>query len=297
MSKVHASGPDDKVVITLNKNGQPNSDDQKVITELSNFLGTVAKDNVSLTYVNWHVVPAQLKKQMWEYTLFKCRVKTKYYNKYETDEERLERRPETVPLEDFKMLLRYWGDEAVQSLADDNVAHRNTITETHTMEKLDPNIVEPVDAEIYLETYKRKPGRKYKTDVEEQKTKYMKIKALVDSGNIAEANAMVSGGKKHGRTWLVGRQGQKSVETSTLAGKENYVQEMTLKIRQELEANLEAKVNLKVKENMSWLMHKLGEANPGLKLDVGDFCATLSSDQDDNGLQEAPMFNCLALSL
>ncbi|XP_074377422.1 uncharacterized protein LOC141718948 [Apium graveolens] len=226
---------------------------------------------------------------------FKCHVKTKYYKKYETDEERLERRPETVPLEDFKMLLRYWGDEAVQSLADDNVAHRNTITETHTMgprthaqakeklKKLDPNIVEPVDAEIYLETYKRKPGRKYKTDVEEHKTKYMKIKALVDSGNIVEANAMVSGGKKHGRTWLVGRQGQKSVETSTLAGKDNYVQEMTLKIRQELEADLEAKVNLKVKENMSWLMQKLGEANPGLKLDVGDFCATLSSDQDDNG--------------
>lgn len=47
---------------------------------------------------------------------FKCHVKTKYYKKYETDEERLERRPETVPLEDFKMLLRYWGDEAVQVL-------------------------------------------------------------------------------------------------------------------------------------------------------------------------------------
>lgn len=69
MSKVHARGPDQKIVITLNALGQPISDDQKIVTELSNFLGTVAKDNVSLTYLNWHVVPDQLKNQMWEYTL------------------------------------------------------------------------------------------------------------------------------------------------------------------------------------------------------------------------------------
>lgn len=69
MSKVHARSPDEKVVITLNGLGQPVSEDQSIITELSNFLGTIAKDNVSLTYLNWHVVPGQLKKQMWEYAL------------------------------------------------------------------------------------------------------------------------------------------------------------------------------------------------------------------------------------
>lgn len=69
MKKVHARGPEGKVVITLNEGGQPISDDQNVVTELSNFLGTLAKDNVSLTYINWHVVPDQLKNQMWEYTL------------------------------------------------------------------------------------------------------------------------------------------------------------------------------------------------------------------------------------
>ena len=68
MLKVHARGPDDKVVITLNEDGQPVSDN---ISELSNFLGTLAKDNVSLTYINWHVVPEQLKRQMLEYTLVK----------------------------------------------------------------------------------------------------------------------------------------------------------------------------------------------------------------------------------
>lgn len=45
---------------------------------------------------------------------YKCRFKGKYYKKYSTDEERMENRPETVPLEDFKMLMKYWGDESVQ---------------------------------------------------------------------------------------------------------------------------------------------------------------------------------------
>ena len=66
MTKVHARTPDDKVVIELNEDGQPVSDN---ITELSNFLGTLAKDNVSLTYINWHVVPDQLKRQMLDYAL------------------------------------------------------------------------------------------------------------------------------------------------------------------------------------------------------------------------------------
>lgn len=66
MSKVHARGPDDKVVVSLNEEGQPISEEKK---ELSNFLGTLVKDNVSLTYINWHVVPVQLKNEMMEYTL------------------------------------------------------------------------------------------------------------------------------------------------------------------------------------------------------------------------------------
>lgn len=106
---------------------------------------------------------------------------------------------------------------------------------------------------------------------------------MVDSGRIAEADALVSGGKAHGRTWLVGRQGQKSAKNSTPAPVDASVQELTTRIRQELEVDLEAKVNTKVKENMSWLLKRLAEANPDLKIDITDFCATASSDQEDNG--------------
>ena len=44
----------------------------------------------------------------------KSRMKKQFYSRYETDEERLENRTERIPLEDFKILLKYWGDEAVQ---------------------------------------------------------------------------------------------------------------------------------------------------------------------------------------
>ncbi|KAL6527917.1 hypothetical protein OROMI_029728 [Orobanche minor] len=64
---------------------------------------------------------------------------------------------------------------------------------------------------------------------------------------------------------------------------DQYVQELSAKIKQDLEADLEAKVNVKVKENMSWMLKKLRDTNPGLKFDITDLCATASSDQDDNG--------------
>ena len=96
---------------------------------------------------------------------------------------------------------------------------------------------------------------------------------------------MVSGDKEHSRDWLVGRACTK--ETGQCSGSaaiptEQYVQELTTKIKHDLEIELEAKVNRKVQENLTWVLKKLGDANPDLKLNIGDFCATVSSDQDDN---------------
>ena len=69
MSRVHARNPNEIVVISLIKKGQAISDVEEDVAELSNFLGTLARDNVSLTYVNWHVVPEKLKQKLWDYTL------------------------------------------------------------------------------------------------------------------------------------------------------------------------------------------------------------------------------------
>lgn len=68
MFKVHGRKPENKVIIKVNKRGQPIGN-RKIRAELSNFLGTVVKDHVSITYVNWHVVPEALKQKMLEYAL------------------------------------------------------------------------------------------------------------------------------------------------------------------------------------------------------------------------------------
>ncbi|KAL6554092.1 hypothetical protein OROMI_019765 [Orobanche minor] len=165
MSQVHARGLDEKVVINVNEEGQPISNEEKTVTKLSNFLGTLVKDN-----------------------------------------------------------------------------------------KNDPKIAKPYDAEIYLETYKRDPERTYKTDTGELRTKYMQVQEFVNAGKIAEANALVHGGKPHGRNWLVGRKGKKpTYDTTPAAPSDQYVQELSAKIKQDIKADLEVKVNVTVKANMSWM--------------------------------------------
>lgn len=44
----------------------------------------------------------------------KSRTKTRFFTKYHNDEERIQNRPDQIPLEEFKMLLKYWSDEGVQ---------------------------------------------------------------------------------------------------------------------------------------------------------------------------------------
>lgn len=95
--------------------------------------------------------------------------------------------------------------------------------------------------------------------------------------------------KKNRPDWLVGRQG-KSVSSTDPAVPvaDNYVEELTAKITQNVELEMEAKVNRKVQENMAWLVKKIGEANPEMKIDFTDFCATFSSDADENGTPITP---------
>lgn len=66
MDRVHTRTFDERVVIQMNHKGQPISDDDKVMAELSSFLGTL-KMSVSLTYKSRNDVPKALKDHFWEY--------------------------------------------------------------------------------------------------------------------------------------------------------------------------------------------------------------------------------------
>ncbi|KAK1366310.1 hypothetical protein POM88_041871 [Heracleum sosnowskyi] len=88
--------------------------------------------------------------------------------------------------------------------------------------------------------------------------------------------------------------------TSAPAPTDSYVQELTKKIRQEVAVEVEAKVNekvcaevdgkinRKVQDNLTLALKKLAEANPTLNVDIGEICATISSDTVGDG---TPMTN------
>lgn len=77
MDKVYARN--EKKLITLNDLFQPVSDhDDRLISELSNFCGTIARDYVPLTCVNWHQVSKQDKDVYWDIVLVRLFI---YHNK------------------------------------------------------------------------------------------------------------------------------------------------------------------------------------------------------------------------
>ncbi|KAL1818471.1 hypothetical protein ACET3Z_013340 [Daucus carota] len=65
----------------------------------------------------------------------------------------------------------------------------------------------------------------------------------------------------------------------------NYRLELTSQIRQNLEVEIEAKVKKDVQEEvdskLAVVLKKLSEANPNLQINLGDLCATISSDNDN----------------
>ncbi|KAL6530263.1 hypothetical protein OROHE_014616 [Orobanche hederae] len=310
MDKVHTRTFDKRVVIQMNEEGQPISDDDRVITELGSFLGTLRK-SVSLTYKSWSDVPLILKDTMWKYVQWvlcgirdswrgsKSRLKKAHYTKYKTDEEMLANRPKHIPLEDFKLLLMYWGDNQVQNKAKTNSESRKSYTDTHTtgpklFSQIRHKLPIPSDAAVFVKSRKRKDGVEYKTDTYIMKYRLEKIeKAMAATGGTDEVvQELVSDGKAHGPSWLLGRR-VKSVKVSGNAPTSTYVQDLTTKIRKDLADEVEekldtkvqdevdAKVNKKVQENLTLVFKKLSEANPGMKIDLGDLCATISTDYEN----------------
>ncbi|KAK1369770.1 hypothetical protein POM88_035862 [Heracleum sosnowskyi] len=155
MDKVHTRPFEKRVVISVNNKFQPVADDDQKISELRNFLGTL-KRCVPLTYASWEHVPESLKDTFWSCTKqhyiipeecrkwsmktiqtawkgYKSRTKRDHYTPYATDDERLQNKPEEIPLEEFKLLLNYWGDPDVQERAEKNSKSRGEYKDTHTV--------------------------------------------------------------------------------------------------------------------------------------------------------------------
>ncbi|KAK1365724.1 hypothetical protein POM88_041285 [Heracleum sosnowskyi] len=215
MDKVHMRSLDKILVIGMNEFFQPITENDKVLSELSSFLGTLAKRCVSLTYVTWRHVPENLRKTMWNYVKaryiipdelegwviesihaswrgYKGRIKEAHFTAFDNDEMRLENRSDDIPLESFKMLLEYWNDDTVQEKAKKNSAARKSYTDTHTrgpksfaqirhkMKKKKPDESQPCFGEVFVETRERVEGREYKTNPEIITKKILCVTAMSD---------------------------------------------------------------------------------------------------------------------
>ncbi|KAK1373177.1 hypothetical protein POM88_029370 [Heracleum sosnowskyi] len=125
-------------------------------------------------------------------------------------------------------------------------------------------------------------------------------KKLNSSEGVGGIEELVSGGKKsHGQGWLIGRHDSSLIKTSTQAPPQTdlYIEELTKKILKDLVSDMEAKlkrkvneevdakVNQKVQDNLAIVLKKLVEANPSLHIDLGQICATVSSDTVGDGTQ------------
>ena len=49
-------------------------------------------------------------------------------------------------------------------------------------------------------------------------------------------------------------------------------------MNKKVQNEFDAKVNQKVRENLRWVLKKLGKANPDMQINVGDLCATVCGD-------------------
>lgn len=65
--EIHARSLAERQKITLNEEGEPIGPTQKIVSEFSNFLGSVARmsDLCPLTYTNWKAIPN--KGNIWAY--------------------------------------------------------------------------------------------------------------------------------------------------------------------------------------------------------------------------------------
>ncbi|XP_063948189.1 uncharacterized protein LOC135152261 [Daucus carota subsp. sativus] len=292
LGHVHTRG--EKKEIKLSDLGQPISDDDDhLLSEFSNFLGTTVREFVSLTCRSWSEVPE--KDILWQYVkdkyiipeegykwvmttmrdqfrAYKARIKREHYSKYGTDEERLENRPRDVPLKDFKMLLIYWADEKIKDKAIKNIRARSFVSETHTV---GPRSFTQV-------CHKMEIAREQAAKPDEPAPR-----------TVEDANKLVYGDKKHSRSYLLGRLIQrreakgKSVTHTEATISDQVLASLTEKIREQLAQEMEEKMDQKVRENVKAMVSKLAEKNPDLKIDIQDLSVEPTYDASASGANTA----------
>ncbi|XP_060209187.1 uncharacterized protein LOC132636365 isoform X2 [Lycium barbarum] len=253
MLNVH--GRHEHKLIVLNEHGEPVGPSEDDVTELSSFLGTLARNTTlcPLDIYDWRKV--NTKKDLWNYTKEKYDIpdiakkwtlgriqnawrrrkrdlKKIHFEPYANDEIRMEKRPDDVPASQFKELLKYWNSEKAQKMSKINVENRKKLKNPHTVGKKSFAIVrnelakemetsDPLSLEeIFVATRKRKPGRSYKDSDEDTTSKIAEMVNIEtqqneDGNESINAFVSVTVPEHSGHLRLYGR----GVTKTTLKGK------------------------------------------------------------------------------
>ncbi|KAL8154564.1 hypothetical protein AgCh_000074 [Apium graveolens] len=199
----------------------------------------------------------------------KSQTKCAHYLAFATDEERLANNPNDIPAEDFKVLLKYWGDPEIQK--------KKLVADAQASD------VQASDAQA--------------SDLQASDTQASDEiieKKIAASEPLDGIKELLSGGKSsHGPGWLIGRHDVKALKNSTPQPSNACLQDLTKKIRQNIVQEVKEKFNRKlsdevakvkkVQDNMSLVLQKLLEANPGLNIDIAQIYGTISSDTGADG--------------
>ncbi|KAH0672684.1 hypothetical protein KY290_024915 [Solanum tuberosum] len=227
----------ERKLILLNRLNQPVSPTEDVVIELSSFLGTLAR-NATLSPFDWGSMDT--KKDLWDYTNEKYIIpeaakdwalvtireawrrhrsdlKINYYDPYENDEIRIEKKPGHIPECQFRVLLKYWKSEKFKKMSETNTKNRKKLMNPHTAGRKSFALIrsklekekETVSAkELFVVTRTRKPGHLYKASNENTTSKIAEIeeieKQMSTNGQSVDEFSAVMGPEHPGRLRLYG---------------------------------------------------------------------------------------------
>ncbi|KAG5606468.1 hypothetical protein H5410_027960 [Solanum commersonii] len=218
---IHARNLEERKKVTFDK-GQAVGPTGKIVSELTNFIGTISRNSrfINLMYTSWHAVPKDTKKSMWEYI-----------------NDMLAKRPDDMPEEQFRQLIKYWKHPTVQRATKENNE-------------------EPSKSEMFIAT-RTKTRKDLHTDTQ---VAIAELQNRQNSGETTDdAFTAVFRKKQPGRIRCYGR----SVTTSSLK-KDEETNELKQKHANEI-TSLKEEMN-EMREEMQHFFSQLLQNNPGLNV-------------------------------
>ncbi|XP_027942504.1 uncharacterized protein LOC114196152 [Vigna unguiculata] len=219
---IHGRSMQDRPEVVLDADGEPIGPTDKIVTDLSYFLGTIARNSTfcPLIYTSFKALlkDKDNKAHIWTYVLekfnisdkgekavftrindawrrYKSFIKKKHFSKYSTLKDRLKHRPLFLSEAHFKQLLKYWNISTIQSISERNAANRakqkyihrmgpTSFARIHAELRTKKEVGEKVtQAEMFITTRQRREGRKGKELDEETHNAIIKLQGSIQNSS------------------------------------------------------------------------------------------------------------------